>query len=218
MGGQRPCDKLQLRMIGLNGKDQTPSWVEAAGSIEQTLLDQTVVFDDLPKTGSDDDVPSFLVVSGVEGIGLLEADMLQTAGSGVPHGLRDIFSFIISQLGLHSMRREVFENLDIIFATAASQVQISDSRLAPELFGHDPLQALDDQFFAEANPPPADSVQVDPVHQLADEQSPPGPIFIDVIEHDSRIEAVSIPEANTVGEIAHCLQQHTRRGVISVLE
>src|SRR5215475_9045042 len=205
-------------MIGLNGEDQTPSWVEAAGSIDQTLLDQPVVFDDLPKTGSDDDVPSFPVGAGVECVGLLEADMLQTVGSGIPHGLRDVFRFIVSQLGLHSMRREVFENLDIIFAPAASQVQISDSRLAPELFGHDPLQALDDQLFAEANPPPSDSVQVDPIHQLADEQSPYGLIFVDVIEHDSRIEAMSIAEANTVREVAHCLQERPHRGIIGVLE
>src|SRR5262249_38097754 len=114
--------------------------------------------------------------------------------------------------------REVFENLDIIFAPAASQVQKSDPRLAPELFGHDPLQALDDQLFAEANPPPADGVQVDPIHQLADKQSPSRLIFVDVIEHDSRIEATSIAQTNTVREIAHRLQERPHRGVIGVLE
>src|SRR5215475_4234735 len=193
-------------MIGLNGEDQPPSGVEAAGGIEQALLDQPVVFDDLPKAGSDDDVPSFPVVLGIEGIGLLEANMLQTAGFGILHGLRDIFRFIVSQLGLQLMRSEVFENLDIIFASAASQVQKSDPRLAPELFGHYSLQALDDQLFAAPNPPPADGVQVDPIHQLANKQSPSGLIFVDVIEHDSRIEAMSIAQANTVREIAHGLQ------------
>src|SRR5262245_53865952 len=112
-------------MIGLNCEDQPPSRVEAAGGVDQAFLDQPVVFDDLPKAGSYDNVPSIPVVVGVEGVGLLEADMLQTEGFGILHDPRDIFRFVVSQLGLHLMWREVFENLDVIFAPAASQVQIS---------------------------------------------------------------------------------------------